>query len=215
MAIASEANAYGRMRKRIVAVGRANRKGGVLAHGRDSFAKDKSLRVLLQSGAITQQQLKSAISGFTKAPSDFSWLANIDEALLEKADRVFFVSHGRCPDKNADFRLNGDYHRISRSLQYDPHYYDGQLDEISRVGQEDVHAPAREPGEFTSEGLKKTGIWAFSVVLMLGFCSAPLLGMLIVTFFPNRTLTAGLLLGGLWLAILVGALVRTLPRRLN
>jgi len=215
MAIAPETSAYGRMRKRIVAVKRANRKGGVLARERNSFAKDKALRVLLQNGAITQQQLKNAISAFAKAPSDFSWLATVDEALLEKADRVFFVSHGRYPDKNADFRLNGDYYRISRSLQYDPHYYDGQLDTISRVNQQDVPAPAGEPAAFTSEGLKKTGIWAFGAVLVLGFCSAPLLGILIVTFFPNRTLTAGLLLGSLWLAILVGALVRTLPRRLN
>jgi len=215
MAIASKDSVHGRMRKRIAVVGRVDRKEGVGARGKGNFVKDRSLRTLLQSGAITREQLENAISVFTKAPSDLMWLADIDDVVLGKAGRVFFVKYGRCSMEDADFRLNGDYHRICRSLQYDLHYYDGQLDELSRADREDVHAPKRGRTEVCGEKPARSRIWAFGAVLVLGFCSAPLLAALIVTCFPGHSLTAGLLLSGLWLGILVGALVLTLPRRLN
>ncbi len=212
MAIASDSNVYGRMRQRIVAVGRVNRKG-VRARGTARFTRDKHLRAFLQSGAVTHEQLEAAISGFARAPSDFVWLAAIDGAVLGKADRVFLAKHGRAPVENADFRLNGDYHRICRSLQHNVHHYDGFLEESSRVEPPEVQVCATEPRQISQEKPKNDTVWPFVAVLVFGFCSAPLLAVMIVKYSSGQDLTVGLLAGSLWLLVLLGALVLTFPRQ--
>jgi hypothetical protein len=237
MAIASDSNVHGRMRQRIVTVGRVDRKG-VLARGAARFTRDKHLRAFLQSGAVTHEQLEAAISGFSRAPSDFVWLAGVDGAVLGTADRVFLAKHGRAPVENADFRLNGDYHKICRSLQHDVHHYDSFLEESSRVKQPEVQAQAREPSQICREEPpqveplkvqsrakepkqvrrekpKKKTLWPFVAVLVFGFFSAPLLAVIISTYSSGQDLTVGLLAGSLWLLILLGALVLTFPREAN
>jgi len=209
MAVIRETGVQGRMRRRIAVVGRVDHRRRGVAPRSDAFAKDKFLRILLQSGAVPREKLDAAIDGFSKAPSDFSWLIDMDEAVLAKADLVFAAKYGRHPTEDADFRLNGDYHRICRSLEYDLHHYDSELHHSSDP---EYTTGCASPG-IDGTGPKKPGVWAFRVVLVCGFGSAPLLGMLIVTRFPDHTLSAGILLGGLWLVILLGALVRTLPRR--
>ena len=117
MAILPEMSAHGRMRQRIVAISRTRA-------SRRRMARDRYLRSLVHSGAITSNDLDSAIDACSKALSEFTWLIKVDDAVLGRADRVFLVRHGRFPVDDNDFRLNGDYYRICRSLQYDPHYYD-------------------------------------------------------------------------------------------
>jgi hypothetical protein len=77
------------------------------------------------------------------APRDFLWLADVDEATLEKVDRIFVAELDRSPGDDADFRLNGPYHRICQSLQHDPHYYDNQLGKPSQATDSSVHIPVR------------------------------------------------------------------------
>lgn len=212
-AIASEGNTYGRMRRRIVVVGWVRRKVQASVLRKNRFSKDRSLRALIQSGIITREQFEKAVDGFSRAPSAFLWLAEVDEAVLAKADRVFAATHGRWPVEDTDFYLNGDYHKICRSLQYDQHYHDSQLPPLPRAERPDPGAPARKPAKADSNEPRGGSIWPFVVVLILGFCSAPILGALIVMFFPTRTTTAGLLCGSLWLLVLLVALAVTLRRR--
>jgi len=236
MALASDKNVYGRMRQRIVTIGRVDPRRGVLTRGHAHFAKDKQLRALLRSGAVTQRQLETAISGITKAPSNFTWLTEVSEAVLEKADRVFAVKYGRAPVENEDFHLNGDYHKICRSLQFDVHRYDDRLDELSEVDSPEGQAQAEEPGTIdragpprteplegrpqaseTRQGVRqepqKRGLWPFVAVLLVGFCSAPILAMMIATYFSGPDMLVGLGIAGCWLLVLLGALVMTFPRQ--
>lgn len=209
MAVIRETSVQGRMRRRIAVVGRVDYRRRGVAPRSDAFAKDKLLRILLQSGAVNRETLDAAIDGFSKAPSDFSWLIDMDEAVLAKADLVFAAKYGRHPTEDADFRLNGDYHRICRSLEYDLQHYDSELHHSTDP---DYTTGCMSVG-INHAGPKKSRGWAFGVVLVCGFASAPLLGMLIVTCFPDHTLSAGILLGSFWLVFLLGALIRTLPRR--
>lgn len=209
MAVIRETGVQGRMRRRIAVAGRADRRRSGVLPRTDAFAKDKLLRILLRSGAVTRERLDAAIDGFHKAPSDFSWLIDMDEAVLAKADFVFAAKYARYPIEDADFRLNGDYHRICRSLEYDLQHYDSELPHST----DPDHTAGCVSADINHAGAKKSRAWGFGVVLLCGFSSAPLLGMLIVTCFPDHTLSAGILLGGFWLVILLGALIRTLPRR--
>jgi hypothetical protein len=235
-AIVADTAIYGRMRQRIVAVGRTG-----ASHRRT--ARDKYLHGLLRSGAITPNDLDSAIDGCSKALSELAWLTGVDDAVLARADCVFLLSHGRFPVDDGDFRLNGDYHRICRSLQFDPHYYDRQLEQLPqaleaqrmacRAGGADIRvrpsvpdAPITAPSAFqgTAAGRTKPSVdasmavrrgnaWAFAGVLAIGLVTAPIFAMVIVQSFPQVTMTAGLSICGAWLALLAGALALTLPRR--
>jgi len=236
MAITSDKNVYGRMRQRIVTVGRVDPRRGVLTRGQAHFAKDKHLRALLRSGAVTQGQLESAIRGFIRAPSNFTWLTGIDEAVLVRADRVFAAKYGRAPVEDKDFVLSGDYYKICRSLQFDMHRYDSELEEPPEVDHPKGQVRAEELGEIdrkerqrvetlavrprtheTKQGVRqepqKRGIWSFVAVLFVGFCSAPLLAMMIATYFYGPDLLVGLGIGSCWLLVLLGALALTFPRQ--
>jgi len=125
-AILPEMLVHGRMRQRIVAIShtRASRR---------RMARDTYLRNLVHSGAITPGDLDGAIDACSKALTEFTWLTEVDDAVLGRADCVFLVRHGRFPVDNSDFRLNGNYCRICRCLQFDPHYYDPQLEQLPQV----------------------------------------------------------------------------------
>lgn len=221
MAIIPKDDMCGRMRKRIAVVEGVGRKKRSFTTRNVRFPKDKSLNVFLHSGAVTREQVEHAISSYRQSPSSFAWLANVDEALLEKADRVFYCTYSRRPFEDADFRISGSYHKICRSLEHDFHYYDDQLDKLSRTDRED--APARNQDNVFPPQKKHTRVnapkparsrtWAFGAVLVLGLASAPLLATLIVNYFSTNRPIAGLMVGGLWLGILVVAIVLTLPWR--
>lgn len=203
MATVAANTGYGRMRRRIAVFSKRNRNSQDLAVNSCAMARDRYVRVLLRNRTVTHEQLDRAIGGFNQAPSDFSWLAEVDESVLDKADHVFAARYGKNPIENDDFSLSGDYHKICRSLEHDLHHYDDLLSANPTSVCTSTGADTGEP--------RKPRAWAFGAVLVAGFCSAPLLGMLIVTWFPERTLAAGLVLGSLWLVVLVGALARTLP----
>ncbi|UCD49270.1 MAG: hypothetical protein JSW27_17275 [Phycisphaerales bacterium] len=199
--------------------------------------RDRHLRAMLRSGVVTPEQLEAAVSGFAQAPCSFIWLAAIDGAVLEKADRVFLAKQGRAPVENVDFHLNGDYHKICRSLQHDLHHYDAYLQEFSRTEQPPVPVPAEEstgqinraepppaeepivqalaeePRQARRGELKKKPIWPFVMVVVLGFCSIPILAMMLATYSAGQSLAVGFIMGILWLMILLGALVLTFPRQ--
>lgn len=213
MAAGSEADAHARMRQRIAVLGKGASGRGIFTRRGNHIVKDRLLRGLVKSGLITPDILEDAISGFLQAPSDFEWLIGVDDALLGRAGEAFFAKYGRHPVEDVDFRLNGDFYRICRSLQYDSHYYDSQLQESSShseasvAGADDVsHAVASQ-----TPGQKQR--WPFITVLILGFGSAPILAMAIATYLSGRNSMAGLLVSGFWLLILLGALVWTFPRK--
>ena len=217
MAKASQVGIHGRMRQRIVAVGRAHTDRISSSHSRRGISKDKYLHALLQSGAITPEQLETAIRGYNKTPSEFAWMSGIDDAVLDRADRVFLAEYGRLPTEDTDFRLNGNYHKICRSLQHDWHYYDHQLERLHRddEGILSVHRaePAKILEEVGSVQESKGSVWGFGLVLAGGFVSATILGAVIVKAFISQLVGTGFLVGAAWLALLTAGLALTLPRQ--
>lgn len=217
MAKAPQIGIHGRMRQRIVAVGRARTNRIVPLRSRRRISRDKCLHPLLQSGAITPDQLETAIRGYNKAPSEFAWMSDVDDAVLDRTDRVFYARYGRFPTEDTDFRLNGNYHRICRSLQHDWYYYDHQLERPHRDGEDEPSVRQTEPAEMLEEvqGIpqSKGSLWAFGLVVAGGFVSAPILGVVIVKAFPGQAAGPAFLIGAVWLAFLVGGLALTLPRQ--
>lgn len=217
MAKVSQVGIHGRMRRRIVAIGRARTSWIVPLRSRRNISKDKYLHALLQSGAITPDQLDTAVRSYDKAPSEFAWMSDVGDAVLDKADRVFLARHGRFPTEDADFRLNGNYHRICRSLQHDWYYYDHQLERPHTDDKDEPSMRQTEPAGMLEEvqGVphSKGSLWAFGLVLAGGFVSAPILGVVIVKAFPGRAAGPAFLIGAAWLAVLVGGLALTLPRQ--
>lgn len=209
---------HGRMRRRIAAFGRAHTNRIVPLQSRKSISKDKYLRPLLKSGAITASQLETAIRGYNKTPSEFAWIGDVGDAVLDKADRAFFARYGRFPTEDSDFQLNGDYYRICRSLQHDWHYCDRQLEKLHSSDDEDTPSvrqaeQAEVLQEVQSVPQSKGSLWASGLVLAGGLVSAPILRMVIVKAFPGRVAGAALLVGTVWLILLVAGLALTLPRR--
>ncbi len=232
-AIRPEMLVHGRMRQRIVAISRTR-----ASHKR--IARDRYLRSLVYSGVITPNDLDSAIDACGKTLSEFTWLTGVDDAVLRQADRVFLVRYNRFPVDNSDFRLNGDYYRICRSLQFDPHYYDLQLEQLPQVlearrtasriedpgrcaqpnASEAAFTPLstpqathKEPSATMRVAVKRGNIWAFVGVLAIGLATAPILAVAIMRYLPQGAMTAALSIGGAWLVVLTGALALTLPRR--
>jgi len=198
------------MRQRIEAI------SGTRA-SRRHMARDRYLRRLVRSGAITQADLNNAIDGCSNALSQFTWLIGVEDTVLGCADCVFLVNHGRFPMDDSDFRLNGSYYRICRSLQFDPHYYDRQLEQLPEALQAQRPATSQairmKPLAGAGTAVKRGNTWAFVGVLTIGFVTAPILAMIITRWFPQAIVTAGLSIGGAWLCLLMGALALTLPRR--
>jgi hypothetical protein len=211
-----EPSVHSRMRQRIVAISRtraSNRR----------MARDRYLRNLVRGGAVTSDDVDSAIDACGKALSEFTWLLEVDDGVLGRADHVFLLRHGRFPRSDDDFRLNGDHYRICRSLQYDWHYYDRELGQspqapeaqgtTSRGQPASSQATRTKPSAEASMALRRGSTSAFVGVLTIGVITVPILAIVIVQWFPQDIVTASLWMGGAWLALLVGALALTLPRR--
>ena len=216
MAKAYQVGIHGQMRRRIVAVGNIHINKIVPLHNIRDISNDKHLRALLQTGAIKPDQLEAAIRGYNKTPFEFAWMSDVNDAVLDKADRVFLAQYNRFPTEDTDFRLNGNYHRICRSLQHDWYYYDDQLEKVYSNHEDKPFVRQSDQAEIIEEvqSVKeyKGSIWAFGLVLAGGFVSAPLLGAVIVKAFPGRVAGTAFLVGIVWLAIFIGGLVLTLPR---
>jgi hypothetical protein len=205
------------MRRQIVTLRRrgGNRSGG--AGRARAHEKDKYLSHLLSSGAITNEQLDRALLAWRRAAHEFAWLPDMPDEILDKAELVFAAKYGRYPTEDSDFALNGAYHRICRSLQHNWHYYEADLGRLkSRVEDRRELAPAPQRRKQQKLNVRKKPARTdlrFVCVLVAGFVSAPVLGLFIVRVFPARTGTAALLIGGVWLASLIGALALTFPKQ--
>jgi len=216
-AVVPETAIYGRMRQRIVAIGRTR-----ASHKR--VARDKYLRGLVHSGAITPNDLDSAIDGCSGALSELAWLTKVDDVVLRRADCVFLVNRGRFPVDDGDFWLNGAYYKICRCLQYDWHYYDHELEQLPQALEEAQRTASRrqpmthqaacaKPSANASMAVKRGNAWAFVGVLVIGLTAATILGAIIVRYFPEIRPAAGVSIGGAWLVLLAAALALTRPRR--
>lgn len=217
MAKVSQVGIHGRMRQRIVTVGRAHTDRISSYLSRRGISRDKHLHALLQSGAITRAQLETAIRGYNKTPSEFAWMSGVDNAVLDRADRVFLAEYGRFPTQDTDFRLNGNYRKICRSLQHDRHYYDQQLEKLTGDDEGNLSMHRAEPVEILEEVRSvqesRGSVWAFGLVLAGGFVSATILGAVIIKAFLSRLVGTGFLVGAAWLALLAAGLALTLPRQ--
>jgi len=76
-----------------------------------------------------------------------------------------------------------------------------------------AQAGRAKPSVDASMAVRRGNAWAFAGVLAIGLVTAPIFAMVIVQKFPQVTMTAGLSICGAWLALLVGDLALTLPRR--
>ncbi len=206
---------HGRMRQRIVALGVSPKAR------RDShfIMGDKYLRALLRSGTVTEEQLQQAVQRLSTVPSTLVWMADADQAVLDRADYVFLAEYGRLPAENDDFQLNGPYHRICRSLEYNWHYYDPQLSTLHRDKDGNLFArPAdgvavvEEPQDIETN---RGSAWASAIAVALGLLGGPALALLII-----RTVSAGFtsalsVFGIVWVVSLGGLLMLTWPRRVR
>ncbi len=217
MAKVSQVSVHGRMRQRIVAVGQAHTDRISSYLSRRGISRDKHLHALLQSGAITRAQLETAIRGYNKMPSEFAWMTDVDDAVLDRADRVFLAEYGRLPTQDDDFRVNGNYRKICRSLQHDLHYYDHQLEKLLVDDEDNLSTYRAEPAEILEEVQsvqeRRGSVWSFGLVLAGGFVSATILGVVIIKAFLSPFVGAGLLVCAAWLALLAAGLALTLPRQ--
>jgi len=216
MARVPETYAHGRVRQRIVAVGQSNAAQIDSAVSRKSLTRDKYLAPLLQSGTIVPKHLEEAIEAYRRAPSTFVWISEVDQEVLDKADYVFLAKYGRWPVKNDDFRLNGHYHKICRSLQHDWCYYDDQLKVQQKANIKKLDSPPRDTAvgyEVATPPKKARGnLWPFVSVLVVGLLSAPILGTVICRHFDRFSAPSKLLVAFVWLTFLAVALALTLPR---
>lgn len=118
----------GRLRQHITRVGAAyaNR----ISSPQKAITEDEYLRGLLHGGSVTEEQLQKAIEGYNRIPSNFVWLQEVDDSILDTADNVFLAKYGRDPTEDADFRSNGDYHKICKNLKRDHRHYDADLEKL-------------------------------------------------------------------------------------
>ena len=134
----------GRLRRHITSVGahHANR----ISSPNKAVSNDDYLRGLMDGGSLTEEQIHEAIKGYNQTPSSFAWLQKIKDSVLDKADNVFLAKYERDPTKDADFRSNGDYHKICKNLKRDQHYYDSDLEKLRWDHQGNVVRSSRTAG---------------------------------------------------------------------
>ncbi len=121
---------HGRLRRRVTTAGGGRGNRVTEFQGRRAVNKDKYLHVELRDGTLSEGEIRSAVEAFNKDPYTYSWLREVSEQALDRADGVFFVRYGRHPTMDTDFKLNGHYHRICKSLQYDAHHHDAELSRL-------------------------------------------------------------------------------------
>ena len=217
MAPSPQVGVHGRARRRIVVM------GGIFAErfkapGSEILvAQDKFLALLLRNGEITDEQLQQAIDSYRRNPQDYAWMLRFRHAVLDKADKVFFVRHGRYPTKNADFPLNGHYYEICRTLHYDPQCFDEELKKLAwdvEGNPRIVQALPKVLKEVQHVTSRKGNAWAFALILLASLISAIAAAALIAGGSMRNFRPIGLIAGLCWMILLVCGLIATRPRSL-
>ncbi len=217
MAPSPQVGVYGRARRRIVVM------GGIFAErfktpGSEALvAQDNFIALLLRNGDITDEQLQQAIHSYCRNPQDYAWMLRCRHAVLDKADKVFFVRHGRYPTKNADFPLNGHYYEICRTLQYDPDCFDEELKKLAWDAEGSPRIVQTLPKvleEVQHVMSKKGNAWAFALILLASLASAIAAAALIAGDSTRSFRPISLITGLCWMILLVCGLIATWPRSL-
>lgn len=215
MAPSPQVGVHGRARRRIVVM------GGIFAErfrtpGSEALvAQDNFIALLLRNGDITNEQLQQAIESYRRNPQDYAWMLRCRHAILDKADKVFFVRHGRQPTESADFPLNGPYYEVCRTLQYDPDCYEEELKKLAWDAQGNpriVQVSPKVVEEVQHVESKKGNVWAFALILLASLASVIAAAALIADSSAPNLRPAGLVPGLSWITLLVCALIATRPR---
>ncbi len=135
----------GRLQAHIKQLGRVHAAGIWPPQREESVPNGSLLRELLDSGEITLRDVQAVIAEQRKNPSRFSWLADVDDRILDKADDAFWARFGHNPTK-AEWDVQ--YRKICRNLEKDWHFYDADLRQLrseTRTESTRSAAPARAP----------------------------------------------------------------------
>ena len=120
----------GRLRQHITKVGAAYANRISSPKSKRAISDADLIKELLESGKITEEQLQKAIDGYNYIPNSFSWLQEVEDRILDRADNVFLVKYGRDPTEDADFLVNGDHYKICKNLERNWHHYDADLEKL-------------------------------------------------------------------------------------
>jgi hypothetical protein len=209
----TQVGTHGRMRQHIVAV------GGIRLGPRHGIPvmKDRFLRTLVRQGMVTKGQLEQAAAGCGRTPGKYGWITRIQQPMLDRADCAFLAQFGRFPTEDADFELNGAYHKVCRSLGYDWHYYDKQLEKLRWDEDGNPYAPPvgdiRAVEEVREFEVRRGNGWLFILVLAVGSVGGPLIAAAMARNVSRDFLSAVFVFGIVWLLCFAGLLAVTLPRR--
>lgn len=211
---AVQSGIHGRMVQRIVAVGG----GHTYEHGAVHIMKDRLLRALMKRGTITAEHVQRAVRGYNAAPSDYLWIAGVDQSMFTVADCVFLAEFGRFPTED-DFQLNGRYHKICRGLEYNRHYYDGQLKKLrwDQDGNPYVRC-AESPAalrEVQEVAVGRGNAWLFGLTLVVGLVGGPTLAAMMARNASGDPVTAIYVFGAVWVLLFVALVAKTMPRRVK
>ena len=215
----AQAGTYGRVRQRIVAMGRVARKGTSAQSLARAVAADRYVRAVVRSGRIRQEQLQRAVEGYHASPSTFVWLIEMDPAVLDRAECAFLAEYGRFPVAEGDFQINGVYHRICRSLLYDWHYYDDQLMKLTYDQAGRPYAPLPDGVQLRQDiqtrQTTKGGLWTFGFVLTTGLIGGLALGAAILQRATLDPVSVVWVFGVPWILGFGALLAATIPRRIS
>jgi hypothetical protein len=213
MAVTPEEGIYGRVRQEIALTAGASCVSSDWLQIRKTLQKDRFVRGLLQSGRLGEAYLDAAVTSHIEVPSRFVWLAEIEASIINRAEKVFRVQSSRGAEHDVDFELNGAFHRICRSLQYDWHYYDAILEQLLCDDTERPDAvPATVQRRFRYVERQFGSIWGFALVVVAGLVTGPLLAREALKYHSERMDAVCLLLVAAWALPLLGFTLLTLPR---
>ena len=203
----------GSVRQRIVALDQMCR--GRLNAGQ--IARDRYLRRLVRSGAVTAELVNKALEDCARDAASMRWMGDVHPTVLGRADCVFLAEYGRFPSESGDFEINGPYHRICRSLGYDWHYYDEQLARLHWDGTGRPYAKpevsVRVEQDVRDLTMRRGNGWLFAIVLAAGLIGGPLAGAAILRDVSIETWPAVWVFGVMWVLCLAFLLATTRPRR--
>jgi hypothetical protein len=145
-------------------------------------------------------------------------MANVHQAVLERADCVFLAEYRRFPTEDADFQLNGTYHKICRGLEYNWHYYDDKLEELQRdeSGNPRIRSDesVRVQQKHRNVEIRRGNAWAFGLVLVAGLAGGPILAAAIARGVSHSLGPMISVFAALWVLSFAGLGALTLPRRI-
>ncbi len=207
---------HGRARRHIIAM------GGLFAERFNSpnsdfrVSQDRFLTLLLRNAAITEEQLRRMIDSYRRCPEDYGWILRCTHTTLDKADRLFFVRHGRFPTEEDDFLVNGKYYQICRTLQYNRDCFNEELRKLAwdvEGNPRIVESPPKVLESIQPVISKKGNRPAFTLMLLVSLASVVVLLWLITHAPVPGLLPAVLPVGICWVMLLAWGVTATRPRQ--